>query len=984
MLQLGPMIKILFCLFLSLFLTVPSFGAVDPKIEWKTVQSEHFNLIYDAKQQDLAAFYLVRMERAWAHLGTLWQSRPERLTVILNDRTDLTNGYATALPYAHVMLFPALPGPMESISEMGDWAENISIHEFTHIHSMEQRRGAVKFLSHIFGTIITPNILLPKWWLEGVAVDAETRFSNQGRLRSNFQDATLRALASSPRWEEFELGQINEFEIPTWPYGARPYLFGSVLWSEMIALEGENMVNDLHVAYGGRVPYMLTSTIEERFQGQDLTALFRQAKASVQTRVQKQKEQLSQVALTETTAFRDPDFVEMFTPRLSPDGLKMAFLAKTDVLKRSIQVYVRPKTTDAFTADHRVRTFGQRKEEVTTPGGDVKLPRLAPDDAPPGGTINRVSWRPDSKLFVFDLITEKDIFHDVSDLWIYSLADGKGQQLTHGLRAREPEFAPDGSRIAFVRLEAGRTMLAVYDVATGKARELFRPELMARVAWPVWLGPQRILFSLRDQTSEKLMIYDFASKKVEPTAWSVSESTLPLVRGEQVYFVSNQNGVRNVYRSDFSLKNPVPVTHLWTGAYAAEFDPHRRELWVTQISDRGFEVVQVPETKFVAAGTALPRITPLLADRYPVKPLTPLAPTAGLMDKAEEYRAGSYLWPRYWLPFIYFDDKGTQISASTSGFDPLGKHTYALFGSYDSATRQGSYALGYANQSFRPTLVLQTSKLSSYLADPEQKTTAIGTQVAAVYQLASIDPDLSVAGGWSWLSREQFQNKTYQTGPSLGLTYTNLSQSGEQISPESGGTISLLTTHFLKADDREHYTMTSLAGAKYGKIPWGHHHAWMARVSGQYVDRDISISNYDSTVSSLAALPIGSQAYLMRGYVTGAFLGKSIANGSLEYRFPVMRLDHGPDQFAFYAHRVSGALVADVIGLEGYQYDVTREPGAYRRVTSWRGFGSAGAEAKFDVTLGYHFSMQWIVGVYAPFGSDYAKTDPRLGLAIGL
>ena len=978
------MIKILFCLFLSLFLTVPSLGAVDPKIEWKTVQSEHFNLIYDAKQQELAAYYLVRMERAWAHLGTLWQSRPERLTVILNDRTDLTNGYATALPYAHVMLFPALPGPMESISEMGDWAENISIHEFTHIHSMEQRRGAVKFLSHIFGTIITPNILLPKWWLEGVAVDAETRFSNQGRLRSNFQDATLRALASSPRWEEFDLGEINEFDIPTWPYGARPYLFGSVLWSEMIALEGEKMVNDLHVAYGGRLPYMLSSPVQDRFQGQNLTDLFRQAKQSVQTRVHKQKEQLSQVALTESQKFNDPDFVEMFTPRLSPDGLKMAFLAKTDVLKRSIQVYVRPNVTDAFTAEHRVRTFGQRKEEVTTPGGDVKFPRLNHDDAPPGGTISRVSWRPDSKLFVFDLITEKDIFHDVSDLWTYSLSDGKGKQLTRGLRAREPDFAPDASRIAFVRLEAGRTMLAVYDLASGKAQELFRPELMARVAWPVCLGPQRILFSLRDQTSEKLMIYDFASKKAEPAAWTVSESTLPLVRGDQVYFVSNQNGVRNVYRTDLALKNPVPVTHLWTGAYAAEFDPHRRELWVTQIADRGFEVVQVPEKNFVAAGAALPRVQPLLADRYPVKALSPLAPTAGLLDKAEDYRAGSYLWPQYWLPFIYFDDKGTQISASTSGFDPLGKHTYALFGSYDSATQQGSYALGYANQSFRPTLVFQTSKLSSYLADPDQKTTAIGTQVAAVYQLASIDPDLSIAGGWSWLSREQFQIKTYQTGPSLGLTYTNLSQSGEQISPESGGTVSLLTTHFLKADDREHYTMTSLTGAKYGKIPWGRHHAWMARVSGQYVDREISISNYDSTVSSLAALPIGSQAYLMRGYVTGAFLGKSIANGSLEYRFPVMRLDRGPDRFAFYIHRISGAVVADVIGLEGYQYDVTRDPSVYRRVTAWRGFGSAGGEAKFDVTLGYHFSMQWIVGVYAPFGSEYAKTDPRLGLAIGL
>ncbi|MFN7728484.1 MAG: hypothetical protein ACK5P7_04955, partial [Bdellovibrio sp.] len=754
----------LVCLFLCLVLTglaKVAAAAVDPKIDWKTARSAHFNLIYDARQQELAAYYLVRMERAWSQLQTVWKVLPERLTVILNDRTDLTNGYATALPYAHVMLFPALPGPMESISELGDWAENISVHEFTHILSMEQRRGAVKFLSHIFGNIVTPNLLLPRWWLEGVAVDAETRFSTQGRLRSNFQDATLRALADSKRWSEFDLAEINESDIPTWPYGARPYIFGSLLWSEMIALEGEEMISDLHVAFGGRLPYMLSDPIEERFKGQDLTALFARTKASVQTRVQTQKQTLSKVPMTTAEPFVDPDFVEMFTPRLSPDGLKLAFLAKTDVLKRSIQILVRPKPEDMFLPEHRVRTFGQRKEEVTTPGGDVKFPRLE-HDAPPGGTINRISWKPDSKSFVFDLITEKDIFHDVSDLWTFSLAEGKGKQLTKGLRAREPEVSPDGAKVAFVRLEAGRTMLAIYDFTTQKAQELYRPALMSRVAWPVWLSNQRVLFSLRDKNGEQLMVYDLTTQKVEAVPLTLGEVTLPVVRGNHVFFVSNKNGVRNVYRTDLLFKNPVAVTHLWTGAYASDWDASRQELWVTQIGERGLELVRIPEKNFVASLASLPRIEPLFSDRYPLgKPELKLAPTDGALSQTEDYSPLPYLIPRYWLPFVYFDDKGTQMSASTSAFDPLQKHAYSLFGSYDTATQKGSYALGYVNQSLSPTILMQTSKLSSYLADPDQKTTAEGSQVGMVSQLSNIDPDLFLTYGWSWLSREQFGVKTY-------------------------------------------------------------------------------------------------------------------------------------------------------------------------------------------------------------------------------
>lgn len=969
-------------LFLSLLLAPVggALAAVHPDLEWKTLRSAHFDLVFDARHHEVALLYLDRLERARRKLVPLWPEFPGRLTVVLNDRTDLTNGYATALPYAHVVIFPVLPGPQESISEYGDWAEEIAIHELTHILSFETRRGGARFLASIFGNIITPNLLLPRWWLEGVAVDSETRLSSHGRLRSSYQDATLRALASSSRWNDFSLAEINEFQIPTWPYGARPYLFGSLLWSEMIALKGEKMIGDLHHAFGGRVPYFLSGPVRERFDGQDLPRLFRRAKDSIARAVADQERTLKSVPLSETAPFRDPDFKETLTPRISPDGLKMAFLARDNTLKRSIQVLMRPGRDVPFAPEHRVRSFGQ-KEEVTTPAGpEIGLPRGS-GDAPPGGTINRISWMPDSSAFVFDLVSEKDMFSDVSDLWIFSLPSGKGERLSRDLRAREPEVSPDGKRVAFVQLEGGRSSLAVFDLESKKVSVPFRPALLSRVAWPAWLDEDRILFTLREKGGEKLMIARLSTATAEPAPLSLRESTLPFTRNGKVHFISQENGVRNLYVADGGLRHARPLTHLWTGAFASDLDEARGDLWVTQVGPFGFELARLSPREDLPA--RLPAVETLLNDRYPRRATEP--EPERVASEASAYDPLPYLRPRYWLPFLYWDDKGTQVSVNTGSFDPLQKHLYTLFASYDSATERGSYALRYQNQSFLPTLNLIASDLSSYLADASQPTRTRFSLAQASWQLPSLSPHLFVAFGWSWLGREQIRERTYQTGPTAGLLYHRVSQTGEQISPESGGLAHLTTTQFLEGGDREHYNLTTLALTKYGRVPWwGNRHAWMARFVGQSVDREVRIANYESTLSTLSGAAPSTQSFLMRGYVTGAFLGKSLANTSLEYRFPIRRIDSGSDTAPLFVRRLSGAVVADGIWLEGYAYDTTREPFVYRRVTPWKGFGSAGFEAKLDLTLGYHFEMQLVTGIYAPVPNEYTESAPRLGFGLAL
>lgn len=953
----------------------------NPKTHWKVLSSEHFDLIYDAKQQDLALFYLVRLESAWSKLATLWSIRPERIPIAIVDRTDLTNGYATPLPYAHSVFFPVLPGPLESISEMGDWAENIAIHELTHILSFEQRRGTVSFLSKIFGNIMTPNLLLPRWWLEGVAVDAETRLSNQGRLRSNYQDAILRALAKSSRWQKIKYPEINESSLPTWPYGARPYLFGSLIWSEMIALEGEKMIQELHTVYGGRFPFFLSGPIDERFKEKSLADLFYQTKNDLQTRIDAQEKALTKAPLTNGSPFKDENFIEMFSSQISPNGLYLALLAKNDSLKRSIQIYKRSDTNEEFLAKHRIENFSS-DQDPETPLPDLKIPK--PNDAPPGGTINRLSWMPDSNQIVFDLVKEVDWFHDASDLWIYSVKKAKAEQLTFDQRAREPAPSPRGEKIAFIQISAGKTDLAIFDLKSRQVQQLSNTQFMQRLAWPTWISDHEIVVSLRDKKSEKLVLYDISNQQSKVLNIIEGEETLPFYKNGRFFFIGNQNGIRNIYETSLDFKNPMALTHIWTGAYGCDWDESRRELWITQISDNGFELTRVSQNKLNNSQPQnLPKVQNLLSDRYPVKNLDSTQQDTPKYEE-NEYSTFSYLLPHYWLPFFYFDDKGVQASISTGSTDPIGIHAYNLFASYDSNTRHGNYQLNYLNQSFRSTLGFLANHLSSTLADINEQSMTETLSAYALTQLNGISTDLSLLTGVEGQRNQKFRSDTKKVGPTIGLSYVDIQQSGEQISPEAGGSISLNNTYFTGGEELSSYNLAQLEISKYGKFPWLHHHAWFFSAKGQYADRNIQIADYEASHSTAGSAPPGLFAATPRGYVSGAFLSKSFAQGTLEYRFPISRLDFGFNKFALFNKRLSAAVVTDWIGLEGYQYNTKLDTPIYQRVSDWKVFGSGGLELNWDITLGYHFEMKVILGAYMPFNNDFVKSEPTWGLGLGI
>ena len=467
----------IFALTVLLLGQTPAFSQVDPSIQWKAMELSHFRLIYDATYQDLANYYAARLDQYYELLETVFPVRPDKITVVIMDRTDQTNGYATPLPYAHIVVYPVLPGAQESIGEYGDWSHELLVHEYTHILAFAPKRDVVQILSYLFGTIINPNVYLPRWFHEGLAVEIETRFSTHGRLRSTHQDALLRALKIGNRLQNLTIAEINETALHTFPQGSRPYLLGSTFWSDIMAEKGESIASGLLWRYGGRAPWVINAPAED-YLGTDYKLRFEKHLADLANRIDQQLAVIHSLAVTtaENVSARKQ---ESIVPVLSPDGLKLILIAKDETLRRSLQILKREKPEDEFSDTENLlrQKEGEFLKDFTPPlpGGGSHL------DSPPTGSLTRVSWFPDGQRILLDRVRSINRYHETSDLFIFDLNKEKSEPFTTHQRAREGTVSPDGKTVAFVQLGAGTTGLSLIDVINKNVQVLFVAPLGARI-----------------------------------------------------------------------------------------------------------------------------------------------------------------------------------------------------------------------------------------------------------------------------------------------------------------------------------------------------------------------------------------------------------------------------------------------------------------------------------------------------------------------
>jgi Tol biopolymer transport system component len=335
------------------------------------------------------------------------------------------------------------------------------------------------------------------------------------------------------------------------------------------------------------------------------------------------------------------------SPSLSPDGSRMMFFSDRELF-----------SIDLFLADART---GEVKRQVTKTALDPHLQSLQFIQSAGG-------WSPDGRKFVFPGVSKGEP--------VLVLYDVEGGRIEREVKLRDlgevlnPTWSPDGRTIAFSGIAGGLTDLYLYDLEDKSIRRLTSDPFAD--LQPAWSPDGRSLAFATDRFTTnletlavgryQLALLDVASGRIERVPASGAGRQLDpqwSPDGASLYYLSDPDGISNIYRIDLASGQSTRITDLYTGVSgvtatspALSVAQRSGRLVYSMYRSKGYEIYAIDSPSGIEAGPPAGHAGILPPAVRTGSTLVGLLsdPIAGL-PRAQEFPVGRYR-PRLSLAYI--------------------------------------------------------------------------------------------------------------------------------------------------------------------------------------------------------------------------------------------------------------------------------------------------------------------------------------------
>jgi Tol biopolymer transport system component len=658
------------------------------EFDFKVLKTEHFDIYYYPEEEAAAKLASRMAERWYARLSqvlnhelrgrqplVLYASSPHfwQTNTIQGEIGEGTGGVTEAYKRRIVLPFA---GPLEA-------TDHVLGHELVHA-----------FQYDITNTNVSSNnagaLALPLWFIEGMA-----EYLSIGPVDTQ----TAMWMREAARREE--LPDIDDLDDPRY----FPYRYGHAFWAYVGGRFGDRVVGDMLRAGAGRnggpetaIEGILNVKVDE------LSKEWQAAIIKAYRPLAEATKMPGEIARQVIKKRRDREI--NVSPEISPDGSRIMFFSERDLF--SIDLFLADaktgevirRITDTATDAHMeslqflssAGSWDRAGKRFVFPGINKGTPVLTIVDVDRGRTERQIripdvheilnpAWSPDGRQIAFS-----GLLGGFNDLFLYDLEASKLRRLTDDPFAElDPAWSPDGRQIAYSTdkfttnlqtIESGHLRLAILDVASGEARNAGGFDGVKNIS-PQWTAD-----------------------------------------GRSLYFLSDRQGITNIYRLDLN-GGTTQLTNLLGGvsgitALSPALSAADGRVVFSAYEEDGYTVYAL-ETPTQLAGATMQELPidaavlpPRRAGEGPVHTLLENEsvglPAATATPPAEEYK------PKLSLDFagqpavgVGVDPFGTYAAGGVSFVfsDMLGNHTLATGAQISSRFDEFGGSLVYLNRSKR-------------------------------------------------------------------------------------------------------------------------------------------------------------------------------------------------------------------------------------------------------------------------------------------
>ncbi len=885
--------------------------------ELRQAESDHFIYIFQAKLRDRLPALCLLCEEAHAVLAPVYGWTPRRKTVILyHDARDDHNGWTTVFPRPIIELVAAGNPPGATTYNPGNELRSTVFHEYSHVLAMDAQYGLSAGLNSVFGRLVplgdplstflgacaTPaGVLAPDWYLEGLAVWAESEFAPPGRGQGTIADMILRMAVAGNR--DLQPPQWNLL-LPEWPYGQASYLYGMRLM-EYIRDQLDPAVANAPAVLSQSVAHSILFAFDAVSRPVTGITFARLAAAARRWDRQRQQARLAHLAQVPFTpcARRTPGNLQVTQPRFGPDGQAVFFCG--------------------FPGENRDTLY--RYDRKTS-----QLDRLRAARCQAG--LTRMAAAPGRETFYYTRLNTVGRDRQWNELLAYDAHAGGVRRITGQGRYRFVAVSPDGQTLAAVRNElGGYALLEVpLDRAGERAAETIRVQAPAgsTLADPVYLpNGQGVVYVEATRRGSQIRRVDRATGRDELLLDWPCGVLGPAVHpaGDRLVFSADRNGAFNLYELTLAGTNaPRPLTHVPGGVFQPDYAPDGRSLAAVGYDAHGYYLVVLDTDTPGPAGPVpvLPRDwSPNAANRARVAAARRAAPPA--LSPEHPYRALSGLGLDYWSPWFNYSGDEFEGGLALALSDPAARHSIQARGGYATRWRvplgsgswqyNGFYPLwdayaNYAPDSYANLVVDARDRTYAYV----EKSGVAGAQMTLPFNTA--DHQLALSLGYEYLDRhpldranDDYQGQTLLTsnlyvggeGAMYGrLTFFSATTFPQSFSYERGRRLSLAVAQSAPALGGHLQRTRALAGwNEYLPLPWGDNQVLkLAGGGGGGFGDDIAQGCFGLGGMDFSGTDRGPgvpRRLGLRGYDDNTQVGQGIAKAGAAYRFPLWRVYRG-------------------------------------------------------------------------------------------